>query len=105
MAPPRGRDGSPGCVRAEIQQRFTTRSTKSLSGHSRGAAGVQEAIYSLLMMQHGFAAASASIDTLEAARGLTEGDLNHGQPIVDQISFMRPVPDWSDHRTPGADAS
>ena len=42
-------------------------STKSLSGHSLGAAGVQEAIYSLLMMQHGFAAASANIDTLDAA--------------------------------------
>ena len=46
-------------------------STKSLSGHSLGAAGVQEAIYSLLMMQQGFAAASANIDTLDpAAEGL-----------------------------------
>jgi 3-oxoacyl-[acyl-carrier-protein] synthase-1 len=46
-------------------------STKSLSGHSLGAAGAQEAIYSLLMMQHGFAAASANIDTLDpAAAGL-----------------------------------
>jgi 3-oxoacyl-[acyl-carrier-protein] synthase-1 len=42
-------------------------STKSLSGHSLGAAGVQEAIYSLLMMQGGFAAASANIETLDAA--------------------------------------
>ena len=42
-------------------------STKSLSGHSLGAAGVQESIYALLMMQHGFAAASANIDTLDAA--------------------------------------
>lgn len=40
-------------------------STKSLSGHSLGAAGVQEAIYSLLMMQHDFIAASANIDTLD----------------------------------------
>jgi 3-oxoacyl-[acyl-carrier-protein] synthase-1 len=46
-------------------------STKSLSGHSLGAAGVQEAIYSLLMLQGGFAAASANIDTLDpAAEGL-----------------------------------
>ncbi len=46
-------------------------STKSLSGHSLGAAGVQEAIYSLLMMQRGFAAASANIDNLDpAATGL-----------------------------------
>lgn len=70
------------------------------------AADAQEAIYSqLLMMQRGLAAASANIDTLEAAWGLTEGDLKHGQPILDQIMFMRPMPGWSDHRTPGADAS
>ena len=42
-------------------------STKSLSGHSLGAAGVQEAIYSLLMMQHGFIAASANIEKLDEA--------------------------------------
>jgi 3-oxoacyl-[acyl-carrier-protein] synthase-1 len=46
-------------------------STKSLSGHSLGAAGVQEAIYSLLMLQGGFAAASANIENLDpAALGL-----------------------------------
>lgn len=46
-------------------------STKSLSGHSLGAAGVQEAIYSLLMMEHGFIAASANVETLdEGAEGM-----------------------------------
>lgn len=40
-------------------------STKSLSGHSLGAAGVQEAIYSLLMQQQRFVAASANIDELD----------------------------------------
>ncbi|GEN27921.1 beta-ketoacyl-[acyl-carrier-protein] synthase I [Halovibrio variabilis] len=40
-------------------------STKSLTGHSLGATGVQEAIYSLLMMQHGFVAASANITDLD----------------------------------------
>ncbi len=40
-------------------------STKSLSGHSLGAAGVQEAIYTLLMQQAGFIAASANIDELD----------------------------------------
>ena len=40
-------------------------STKSLSGHSLGAAGVQEAIYSLLMMENNFIAASANIDNLD----------------------------------------
>ena len=39
--------------------------TKSLTGHSLGAAGVQEAIYSLLMMQNGFMAESANIDELD----------------------------------------
>ncbi|MBA3812434.1 MAG: beta-ketoacyl-ACP synthase I [Caulobacteraceae bacterium] len=42
-------------------------STKSLTGHSLGAAGAQEAIYSLLMMREGFVAASANIDTLDPA--------------------------------------
>ncbi|HET8791658.1 MAG TPA: beta-ketoacyl synthase N-terminal-like domain-containing protein, partial [Modicisalibacter sp.] len=40
-------------------------STKSLTGHSLGATGVQEAVYSLLMMQHGFIAASANVDELD----------------------------------------
>tara|TARA_B110000046_G_scaffold119458_1_gene126170 strand:+ start:34 stop:423 length:390 start_codon:yes stop_codon:yes gene_type:complete len=40
-------------------------STKSLSGHSLGAAGVQEAIYALLMQQQGFIAASANIEELD----------------------------------------
>jgi 3-oxoacyl-[acyl-carrier-protein] synthase I len=39
--------------------------TKSLTGHSLGAAGVQEAIYSLLMMKNGFICESANIDTLD----------------------------------------
>ncbi|HTK13628.1 MAG TPA: beta-ketoacyl-ACP synthase I [Xanthobacteraceae bacterium] len=39
--------------------------TKSLSGHSLGAAGVQEAIYSLLMMNNGFICESANIETLD----------------------------------------
>ncbi|WP_129645489.1 beta-ketoacyl-ACP synthase I [Peristeroidobacter agariperforans] len=42
-------------------------STKSLSGHSLGAAGVQEAIYCLLMMRDGFVAGSANIEQLDAA--------------------------------------
>jgi 3-oxoacyl-[acyl-carrier-protein] synthase-1 len=40
-------------------------STKSLTGHALGAAGVNEAIYSLLMMEHKFIAASANIDELD----------------------------------------
>jgi 3-oxoacyl-[acyl-carrier-protein] synthase I len=41
--------------------------TKSLTGHSLGATGVQEAIYSLLMMQNGFICESANIDELDPA--------------------------------------
>lgn len=40
-------------------------STKSLSGHSLGAAGVQEAIYCLLMLENDFIAASANVETLD----------------------------------------
>ncbi|WP_440995487.1 beta-ketoacyl-ACP synthase I [Arhodomonas sp. SL1] len=40
-------------------------STKSLTGHSLGAAGVQEAIYSLLMLEEGFVAASANVEQLD----------------------------------------
>lgn len=42
-------------------------STKSLTGHALGAAGVNEAIYSLLMMEEGFVCASANIEELEPA--------------------------------------
>lgn len=49
-------------------------STKSLSGHSLGAAGVQEAIYCLLMMEQGFIAGSANIANLDPAA--------EGMPIV-----------------------
>jgi 3-oxoacyl-[acyl-carrier-protein] synthase I len=42
-------------------------STKSLTGHSLGAAGAQEAIYCLLMMNNGFAAESAHIENLDPA--------------------------------------
>ena len=41
--------------------------TKSLTGHSLGAAGAQEAIYSLLMMNNGFICESANIDNLDPA--------------------------------------
>ncbi len=49
-------------------------STKSLTGHSLGAAGVHEAIYSLLMMENRFICASANVETLDPAA--------EGMPIV-----------------------
>jgi 3-oxoacyl-[acyl-carrier-protein] synthase-1 len=50
--------------------------TKSLTGHALGAAGVHEAIYSLLMMDNRFITASANIETLDPAA--------EGFPIVRQ---------------------
>ncbi len=58
-------------------------STKSLTGHSLGATGVQEAIYSLLMMENDFICGSANIETLDDAaknvpvvQAYTEAKLN-----------------------------
>lgn len=42
-------------------------STKSMTGHSQGATGAQEAIYCLLMLEHDFIAPSINIDTLDPA--------------------------------------
>jgi 3-oxoacyl-[acyl-carrier-protein] synthase I len=41
--------------------------TKSLTGHAQGATGVQEAIYSLLMMNNGFICESANIEEIDPA--------------------------------------
>ncbi|WP_353234928.1 beta-ketoacyl-ACP synthase I [Diaphorobacter ruginosibacter] len=51
-------------------------STKSLTGHSLGATGVQEAIYCLIMLNKGFIAGSANVETLEPAA--------EGMPLVTQ---------------------
>ncbi len=62
-------------------------STKSLSGHSLGAAGVQEAIYTLLMMRDGFIAGSANIEDLDPeAEGLTVALASKAQPISQAMS-------------------
>jgi 3-oxoacyl-[acyl-carrier-protein] synthase I len=58
-------------------------STKALTGHSLGAAGVQEAIYCLLMMQEDFVAASAHIDELDPAAD--------GLPVVRETLLNQPV--------------
>ena len=63
----------------------TVGSTKSLSGHSLGAAGVQEAIYCLLMMENDFIAASANVSNLDAEA--------EGMPIIterqDNVKLQR----------------
>ena len=60
-------------------------STKSLSGHSLGAAGVHEAIYSLLMMKNNFIAASANIETLDPA----VADVNIATQRIDNVKLER----------------
>ncbi len=61
-------------------------STKSLSGHSLGAAGVQEAIYSLLMQQKGFIAASANIENLDPdAAGLPIAVTRHDDVDLQRV--------------------
>ena len=59
---------------AAIREAFGTHSpsissTKSLTGHSQGATGAHEAIYSLLMMENDFIAASANIEELDPGAG------------------------------------
>ena len=66
-------------------------STKSLTGHSQGATGAHEAIYSLLMLDNDFVAASANIDDLDPAAGdaeiVTERIDNAGLNCVISNSF------------------
>ena len=66
-------------------------STKSLTGHALGAAGVNEAIYSILMLKNDFIAASANVETLdEAAEGVpvvTERVDNAGLETIMSNSF------------------
>ena len=67
--------------------------TKSMTGHSLGATGVQEAIYSLLMMQHNFVAPSINIENLDEgavgmpiARKCIEG-VNHQTVLSNSFGF------------------
>lgn len=61
-------------------------STKSLTGHSLGATGVQETIYSLLMMEHAFIAASANISELDdAAQGFDIVDQRRDDVAIERV--------------------
>ena len=62
-------------------------STKSLTGHSLGATGVQEAIYCLIMLRQGFIAGSANVETLEpAAEGMPLVTVTRDAPIRTALS-------------------
>ena len=65
-------EGGSDLVAAPIEES----STKALSGHSLGAAGVQEAIYTLLMLKDDFICASANIQNLDP-------EVN-GYPVVEE---------------------
>ena len=62
-------------------------STKSLTGHSLGATGVQEAIYCLIMLNKGFIAGSANVETLEpAAEGMPLVTVTRDAPLRTALS-------------------
>ena len=66
-------------------------STKSLTGHGIGAAGVNEAIYCLIMMEHDFIAGSANIESLDPKAAefpiVLENEMNAGLETVLSNSF------------------
>lgn len=71
------------CVFSPLGYLPTVTSTKSLTGHSLGATGVQEAIYTLIMMQNNFIAASANISNPDPAIG----EIPIPQKRVDNVSI------------------
>ena len=84
FAPYALRLGDWGTLRPELERRALA----TLAQHYPAFEGSVRAVQSVTPLD------------LEQAWSLTEGDLNHGQLILDQVFFMRPLPGWSDHRTP-----
>jgi phytoene dehydrogenase-like protein len=80
---------------------------KLRQGDWEGSRSQVEQLAIAMLVEH-FPALKASIKQVESilptdmeeTYGLTEGDLNHGQLILDQMFFMRPMPGYSNHRTP-----
>ncbi|HEX9208066.1 MAG TPA: NAD(P)/FAD-dependent oxidoreductase [Steroidobacteraceae bacterium] len=71
-----------------LRTTLEVRAIETLARHYPAFAGSVQAVHAVTPLD------------LERTWGLTEGDLNHGQLILDQVLFMRPMPGWSDHRTP-----
>jgi len=84
FAPYQLRGSEWAAARATLEQR----AIDTLAAHCPGLRGSLREVRSITPLD------------LEQDWALTEGDLNHGQPILDQVFFMRPLPGWSDHRTP-----
>ncbi len=88
-----------------IHFQFAPYALRHASWNDAGAIVQQRAIGTLDQYVPGFKASVRRVHTitphdLEATYGLSEGDLNHGQLILDQMFFMRPLPGWSNHKTP-----
>jgi phytoene dehydrogenase-like protein len=88
-----------------IHFQFAPYALRNSGWDDAGAVVQQRAIDTLEAYAPGFKVSVRRVHTitprdLESTYGLGEGDLNHGQLILDQMFFMRPLPGWSDHRTP-----
>jgi len=88
-----------------IHFQFAPYSLRNLDWNAARNVVEQRAIETLDAHCAGFKASVKRVQTitprdLETTYGLSEGDLNHGQLILDQIFFMRPLPGWSKHATP-----
>jgi len=88
-----------------IHFQFAPYALRERSWADAGAIVQQRAIDTLAQYAPGFRSSIRRVHTItphdmQSTYGLSEGDLNHGQLILDQIFFMRPLPAWSNHRTP-----
>ena len=88
-----------------IHFQFAPHALRHADWNDATAIAQQRAIDTLDQYAPGFKSSVRRIHTitprdLEETYGLSEGDLSHGQLILDQMFFMRPLPGWSNHKTP-----
>ncbi|HEX3125583.1 MAG TPA: NAD(P)/FAD-dependent oxidoreductase [Rhodanobacteraceae bacterium] len=88
-----------------IHFQFAPYALRHASWDDAGAVVQQRAVDTLAQYAPAFKSSIRRVHTitprdLESTYGLSEGDLNHGQLILDQMFFMRPLPGWSNHKTP-----
>lgn len=88
-----------------IHFQFAPYALRHAAWNDAGAIVQQCAIDTLDQYAPGFKSSLKRVHTitprdLESTYALSEGDLNHGQLILDQMFFMRPLPGWSNHLTP-----
>jgi len=88
-----------------IHFQFAPYTLRHASWDDAGAVVRQRAVDTLAQYAPAFKPSISRMHTitprdLESTYGLSEGDLNHGQLILDQMFFMRPLPGWSTHKTP-----